>query len=167
MSLTNLRSKIKRKSKRIIGRGNGSGHGTYSGRGIKGQNSRTGGKRRPGFEGGQTPYSRKLPKLKGFKNPNKITCQIINTGNLNKFDDNAVVNPETLFSKKLISKKDKPVKLLGGKGELKKILTIEVHKASASAIAIVEKNKGKIKLLESRILKSHTKEEKQSEKTNK
>lgn len=147
MSLTELKSKVSKKRKRI-GRGNGSGHGTYSTRGNKGQKARSGGTRRPGFEGGQTPFLRKMPKLKGFKNPNAVTYQPINVGSLNVFDNNAKVDIDTLLEKKLIRKKSVPVKLLGGKGELDKTLEITVHKASKSAIEKVEAKKGKVILLE-------------------
>lgn len=145
MPLLELRSKSN-KTKKKVGRGNGSGSGTYSGRGMKGQSARAGGKRRPGFEGGQTPYLRKMPKLKGFKNPNYVEYQVINVGDLNIFDSGATVKKEDLLAKNLVSKKTKPVKLLGGKGELEKAITIEVDKASASAIKAVESKKGKVVL---------------------
>ena len=74
-----------KKSKRRVGRGNASGHGTYSGRGCKGQGQRKSGNVRPGFEGGQTPLIMRLPKLKGFKNPNKIDFQIVNVKDLERF----------------------------------------------------------------------------------
>lgn len=143
MPLTDLRSKS-RKTKKRVGRGNGSGAGTYSGRGMKGQSSRAGGKRRPGFEGGQTPYLRRMPKLKGFKNPNYIQYSVVNVGDLNIFDDKSTIKKADLLAKNLISKKSQPVKLLGGKGPLEKTLTIEVDKASASAIKAIESNKGKV-----------------------
>ena len=146
MSLTELRSKS-RKYKKRIGRGNGSGTGTYSGRGVKGQKARTGGRRRPGFEGGQTPYLRKMPKLKGFKNPNYVDYQIVNVGDLNIFESGATIKKEDLLAKNLISKKTKPIKLLAGKGALEKTLTIEVDKASASAMKVVEAKKGQVQLL--------------------
>ncbi len=147
MSLQELRSKTGRKKKKRVGRGNGSGHGTFSCRGMNGQTARSGGRRRPGFEGGQTPYIRRMPKLKGFRNINHIEYQAINVGDLNVFEDNATVDSAALYAKNLISKKNKPVKLLGGKGELEKTLTIIVHKASASAIKKAEAKKCKIELL--------------------
>lgn len=146
MSLLELSSKTGRKKSKRLGRGNASGAGTYSGRGMKGQNARSGGPRKPGFEGGQTPYSRKMPKLKGFKNPNRVEYQAVNIGDLNIFDDNETINAEKLYSKNLISKKRNPVKLLAGKGALEKTLTIEVDKASAKAIEMVESKKGKVQL---------------------
>jgi large subunit ribosomal protein L15 len=147
MSLLALKSNIKKKRK-LLGRGNGSGHGTYCCKGGKGQTARSGGKRRPGFEGGQTPYSRKLPKLRGFKNPNKVNYQVATTDRLNVFENNATINKEDLLKKNIISKKYLPVKLLLGKGELEKTLTINVDKASLSAIKAVEDKKGKVILKE-------------------
>ena len=111
---------------------------------MKGQSSRAGGKRRPGFEGGQTPYLRRMPKLKGFKNPNYVQYSAVNVGKLNIFDDKATIKKADLLAKNLISKKSQPVKLLGGKGTLEKTLTIEVDKACASAIKAVESKKGKV-----------------------
>ena len=145
MTLQNLKSKVTHKKKRI-GRGDGSKKGTYSGKGMKGQTARTGGKRRPGFEGGQTPFLRKMPKLKGFKNPNHIEYQVVNVGELEIFDDKAEITKKELLEKNLVSKKDKPVKLLGGKGELKKSITITVDRASTSAIKKVEDANGKVVL---------------------
>lgn len=146
MRLTTLKAKSRKKTKRI-GRGNASGHGTFSTKGMKGQTARSGGRRRPGFEGGQTPLLRKMPKYKGFTNPNHIEYQIINLDTLNVFDDKAVVTIETLLQKKIIAKSSRPVKLLG-KGKLEKALEITVHKASASAAKAVEAAKGKLTLLE-------------------
>ncbi|MEK7547569.1 MAG: 50S ribosomal protein L15 [Patescibacteria group bacterium] len=146
MSLLNLSSKLGRKHKKTLGRGNGSGHGTYSGKGIKGQKARNGGTLRPGFEGGQTPMLRKMPKLKGFKNPNYMTYQVVNVGKLNIFEENAKITRETLFEKKLIPKKNKPVKLLGD-GELTKTFEITVDKASKEAIKKIAAAKGKLTLL--------------------
>lgn len=142
MSLQNLSSKTGRAKKKRVGRGNGSGHGTYSGRGGKGQTARTGGTRRPGFEGGQTPYLRRMPKLSGFKNPSRVEYQVVNIGDLNIFDEKEQIDKTALIAKNLISKKDRPVKLLG-KGELEKAIIIMVDKASKSAIDAVEAKKGK------------------------
>ncbi|MBT4916936.1 50S ribosomal protein L15 [Candidatus Peregrinibacteria bacterium] len=143
MPLINLKSNVKQPRKRV-GRGNASGHGTYSCRGMKGQSARSGGRRRPGFEGGQTPYLRRMPKLKGFTNPNYVEYQVVNVGDLNVFDDKAEIKKEDLLKKNIISKKSAPVKLLGGKGDLEKAVTIHVDKASASAIEKVEAKKGKV-----------------------
>lgn len=147
--LLSLSSKVKktgRKARKRLGRGNSSGHGTYSTKGVKGQTARTGGRRRPGFEGGQTPYLRKLPKLKGFKNPNAEEYQVINVNDLNQFENGSNIEIKDLVAKKLISKANKPVKLLGD-GTLEKNVTVNVNKASKSAIAKVEAQKGTVTLI--------------------
>ncbi|MBU1018354.1 MAG: 50S ribosomal protein L15 [Patescibacteria group bacterium] len=135
-----------KKTKKRIGRGNGSGQGTYSGRGMKGQSARSGGKRRPGFEGGQTPLIRKMPKLKGFKSPNKVRYQIINVKDLEVFKSGAEVNKETLKKKNLIQNTTKPVKILS-QGELSKKLTITVESVSATAQKKIEVAGGKVEAL--------------------
>lgn len=131
------------KNRRRVGRGNASGHGTYSGRGCKGQGQRKSGNVRPGFEGGQTPLIQRLPKLKGFKNINKIYYQIVNISSLNVYKDGEEVNIESLLDKRLISKKDIPVKILGN-GKLDRKLTVKVHKISSSAIEKISKAGGKV-----------------------
>lgn len=146
MSLLELRSKSK-KSRKRVGRGNSAGQGTFCGRGVKGQSSRAGGPVRPGFEGGQTPLSRKMPKLRGFRNPNKRYYSVVNVGQLNVFENNSKVDVEALYNKKLLAKKGYPVKLLSV-GNLDKSLEITVHRASANAIKKVESKKGKVILLE-------------------
>ena len=132
-----------RKKRKVVGRGVGSGHGTYSTRGMNGQRQRTGSSKSPGFEGGQTPLFRRLPKFKGFTNPNRVTFQVVNVGNLNVFGDNENVDVVSLFEKKLISSKSKPVKLLGD-GELTKKLNIKVDRISESAKLKIEKAKGTV-----------------------
>ncbi len=132
-----------RTRRKEVGRGNGSGHGTYSTRGGKGQTARTGSSRSPGFEGGQTPLARKMPKLKGFLNPNHVTYQPVNLDKLNIFDDGTEVDAALLHKKGLINYPDRPVKLLGD-GDLKKKLTIRVHKYSASAREKAEKAGAKL-----------------------
>ncbi len=146
MPLINLKSKTGNRKAKRVGRGNASGKGTYSGKGMKGQTARAGGRRRPGFEGGQTPYLRKMPKLKGFRNPNSTVYQIVKTSDLNIFEDNATVTKKDLVEKNIITKKEKPVKLLLGKNELIKQITIRVDKASATAIKAIEAKKGKVEL---------------------
>jgi len=144
MQLNNLKPKKGSiKSRRRIGRGNASGHGTYCGRGCKGQGQRKSANVRPGFEGGQTPLIMRLPKLKGFKNINKINYQTVNLKDLNVFKDGDEVNTETLLKKRLISKKRMPVKVLG-MGKLEKKLTFKVHKMSTTAKEKVIKVGGKI-----------------------
>lgn len=142
MQLNNLKPKVK-KAKKRLGRGNASGHGTFCGRGCKGQGQRKSGNVRPGFEGGQTPLIMRLPKLKGFKNINKIKYQIVNLKDLNLFNDGEEVNIETLLQKKLISKKSVPIKILG-MGKLEKKLTLKVHKMSATAKSKIIEAGGKV-----------------------
>jgi large subunit ribosomal protein L15 len=142
MKLSEIKPKVKKARKRL-GRGNASGHGTYSGRGCKGQGQRKSGNVRPGFEGGQTPLIMRLPKLKGFKSPVKTVYQIVNLKDLNVFNDGDEVNTETLLKKRLISKKEMPVKILG-EGELEKKLTFKIHKISASAKKKVVEAGGKV-----------------------
>lgn len=131
------------KAKKRMGRGNASGHGTFSGRGCKGQGQRKSGTVRPGFEGGQTPLINRLPKLRGFKNPTKTTFQVVNVGALEVFENGEEVNLQTLLGKRLISKKDYPVKVLGD-GKLTKKLTLKVQKTSRVAKAKVIAAGGKV-----------------------
>ncbi len=131
------------KSKKRVGRGNSSGSGTYCGRGCKGQGQRKSANTRPGFEGGQTPLIMRLPKLKGFKNPNRINFQVVNVKDLECFKDGDEVNMLTLLEKKLIRRKRDPVKILGH-GKLTKKLVIKAHKISASAKDKVLQAGGKI-----------------------
>jgi len=131
-----------RKSKKRVGRGPGSGMGTYSTRGLKGQNSRSGGGVRPGFEGGQTPLIKRIPK-KGFNRRKSIDFSIINVEELNRFKSGEDVTIEKLRQNGLAEKKDK-VKILG-KGTIEKKLTIHAHKFSKSAKEKIEKAGGEIK----------------------
>lgn len=144
MKLNSIQSKAgATKSRRRVGRGNASGHGTYSGRGCKGQGQRKSGNVRPGFEGGQTPLISRLPKLRGFKNPNKVVFQVVNVRDLDVFKDGDEVNVLTLQEKRLIRRQAVPVKLLGV-GKLTKKLTVKVHKISSSAREKVIAAGGKI-----------------------
>lgn len=144
MKLNAIKAKAGANSARKrVGRGNASGHGTFSGRGCKGMGQRKSGNVRPGFEGGQTPLISRLPKLRGFKNPVKVYFQIVNVADLNRFKDGEEVNVQTLLEKKIISKKDVPVKILGN-GKLERKLTLRVQKASAVAKEKVIAAGGKI-----------------------
>lgn len=139
------------KKQKRLGRGNSSKRGTYCGRGVKGQSARSGGRRRPGFEGGQTPLIRRMPKLKGFKNINRINYQVVNIGKLNEiFKASDEITPSLLYQKRLISKKDQPVKILGT-GELDKKLTIKAHKFSKSAESKIKKSKGTIEEIDKKV----------------
>jgi len=131
-----------KKNKRL-GRGNASGHGTFSGRGCKGQGQRKSGNVRRGFEGGQTPLIMRLPKLRGFKNINKVTYQVVNLSALNKFNDGDEVNPEILLEKKIISKRALPIKILGN-GQITKKLSVKAHAFSRVAKAKIIQAGGKI-----------------------
>ena len=131
------------KAKKRMGRGNASGHGTFSGRGCKGQGQRKSGTVRPGFEGGQTPLIMRFPKLRGFKNPNRTAFQVVNVGSLESFNDGEEVNIQSLLEKGLISKRDFPVKMLGD-GKLTKKITLKVQKASRVAKAKVIAAGGKV-----------------------
>jgi large subunit ribosomal protein L15 len=128
-----------KKAKRV-GRGPGSGLGKTCGRGQKGQKSRSGGGVHPGFEGGQMPLQRRLPK-RGFTNPFRKHWAVVNVGRLDVFDNGAVVDVQALLERGLISKVGDGVKILG-KGEIKKKLTVRVHAISAGALAKIEKAGG-------------------------
>lgn len=123
------------------GRGPGSGNGKTAGKGHKGQNARSGGGVRPGFEGGQLPLYRKLPK-RGFKNRFAVNYAIVNVSALNKFEDGAVVDLEALLAAKLVRKELDGLKILG-EGELTKKLTVKANVFSASAKGKIEAAGGK------------------------
>jgi large subunit ribosomal protein L15 len=127
-----------RKERKRVGRGNGSGHGTTSGRGDKGQNSRAGGGKGPGFEGGQNPLAMRLPKLPGFTNHWRQEFEIVNVGRLDAlFADGDVVDATSLQAKGVIKSADAAVKVLGD-GEISKKLTLKVDRISAPARAKIE-----------------------------
>ena len=123
------------------GRGPGSGNGKTAGKGHKGQNARSGGGVRPGFEGGQLPLYRKLPK-RGFKNRFAVNYAIVNVAALNKFEDGAVVDLEALLAAKLVRKELDGLKVLG-EGELTKKLTVKANVFSAAAKEKIEAAGGK------------------------
>jgi large subunit ribosomal protein L15 len=143
MKLHELKSTNKKSSIRR-GRGDGSKRGTFSGRGCNGQNCRAGGGVRKGFEGGQTPLIQRMPKKRGFRNPNKVEAQVINLANLEaSFKDGDKVNLETLLGKKLINKNNSKVKILG-QGNLTKKLEISSVLLSKTAQEHIEKAGGKV-----------------------
>ncbi|MCR5307823.1 MAG: 50S ribosomal protein L15 [bacterium] len=129
-----------RHSRKRIGRGTGSGHGKTAGKGNKGQNARSGGGVRPGFEGGQIPLFQRLPK-RGFNNINRKEYAIVNLCDLNQFEDGTVVTPDLLIDAKIIKDIKSGVKILGC-GTLEKKLTIKAHKFSASASEEIAKAGG-------------------------
>ena len=129
------------KNRKRVGRGNSSGHGTTSGRGQKGQWSRSGGGVRVGFEGGQMPLARRLPK-RGFNNIFATPLEIINLSALNAFEDGDVVNVEALLAKGILSKCEYGFKVLGN-GKVTKKVTVEASAFSASAKEAIEAAGGK------------------------
>ncbi|MHB1324350.1 MAG: 50S ribosomal protein L15 [Coriobacteriia bacterium] len=134
------------KSRKRVGRGNGSGHGSTAGRGDKGQNSRAGGGKGPGFEGGQNPIHMRMPKLGGFKNRNRVEYAVVNVGRLDElFAAGETVDVDSLFAKGVIKAKTVPVKVLGD-GDLSKALTVKIDKVSAPARAKVEAAGGTVDL---------------------
>lgn len=135
-----------KKNRKRVGRGAGSGLGKTSGRGMNGQKSRAGGGKGNGFEGGQTPLARRLPKLPGFRNFNRNEYVAVNVSRLEaKFNAGDVVNAQTLKEAGIIKHEDTLVKVLGD-GELTKALTVAVDKVSASAQAKIEAAGGKVEL---------------------
>ncbi|MEK7528986.1 MAG: 50S ribosomal protein L15 [Patescibacteria group bacterium] len=137
-----------------IGRGNGAGTGTFSGRGSKGFLARSGGRKRPGFEGGQTPLIRKLPKAKGFTSQVHITYQVVNVETLNTFDDGTTIDTLMLHGRNLVSKKNAPLKILGH-GEISKKLNVVADSISASAREKIEKAGGTVTVPEKRRKNKH------------
>ena len=146
MKLNDIRSPKSIKKRKRVGRGNASGHGTTSGRGTKGQLSRSGGKTRIGFEGGQMPLQRRIPHLKGFKNLRKKVFNIVNVSDLEDFKEGSIIDHKLLDGKGLIMKKDSPLKVLGN-GKLSKKLTVKANAFSSSAAAKIEKAGGKAEVI--------------------
>ncbi len=133
------------KNRKRLGRGVGSGQGKTAGRGYKGHKARSGGTTKPGFEGGQMPIQRRLPK-RGFTNIFKKEYAIINLDDLQKFEQNSVVDEAVLIRAGIVKGKRAGVKLLGD-GAINQALTIKVHKASRSAQAKIEAAGGKVEVI--------------------
>jgi large subunit ribosomal protein L15 len=145
LSLHDLQPAEGSKKKRIrVGRGEAGRRGKTAGRGTKGLKARS--KLRPGFEGGQTPLTMRMPKLKGFTNPNKEEYAIVNLTGLEDFDAGSEVSPESLRERGLIRHRGL-VKVLG-EGEIDRALTVRVHAVSASAREKIEKAGGSVELIE-------------------
>ena len=125
-----------RSSRKRIGRGIGSGTGKTAGKGHKGQNARSGGGVRPGFEGGQNPLFRRLPK-RGFTNINRKDYAVVNIEVLNRFDEGTEVTPALLIETSDVSNERSGIKILGN-GSLEKKLTVKAHKFSGSAKEAIE-----------------------------
>jgi len=134
-----------RKDSYRLGRGPGSGNGKTAGKGHKGQKARSGGMGKLGFEGGQTPLARRLPK-RGFTNYTRKEFAIVNLDQLNRFEDGTEVTPELLHSCGLVKDMKDGLKVLG-EGELEKKLVIKAKKFSNSAVALIEKAGGKAEVI--------------------
>ncbi|MDD3207147.1 MAG: 50S ribosomal protein L15 [Bacilli bacterium] len=127
------------------GRGIGSGNGKTAGKGHKGQKSRSGGLKAPGFEGGQNPIYRRLPKF-GFKNVNRVEYASVNVERLNAFEDGTVVTAALLIEKGIVRKEFSGLKILGG-GKLTKKLSVQANKFSKSAQAAIESAGGTVEVI--------------------
>lgn len=137
-----------RKKRKRIGCGPGSGHGKTATRGHKGAQSRSGSGRRPGFEGGQMPIHRRIPK-RGFRNPFRKEYQIVNIGDLERCDPSVPITPEVLVARGLIRKARGPVKVLGD-GKLQSARMVQAHAYSKKAREILESLGGKAEVIKPR-----------------
>lgn len=133
------------KKKKRVGRGEGSGHGKTSGKGHKGQKARTGGSTKLGYEGGQTPLHRSLPK-RGFTNKFKKIYDIVNIERLSVFNKGNVVDAETLVAKGIVKNIKNCIKILGD-GEIKIPLTVKASKFTAAAVKKIEAAGGKAEVV--------------------
>lgn len=146
MDLSNLKPALgSTKNKKRIGRGAGSGTGKTSGKGHKGQNARSGGGVKPGFEGGQMPLQRRLPK-RGFTPLTRKEYALVNLRELAQFEPDSVVDVEALSKSGLVGNVKDGVKILGD-GELTHALTVKAHKFSKSAVAKIEAAGGKVEVV--------------------
>ncbi|HEX74398.1 MAG TPA: 50S ribosomal protein L15 [Dehalococcoidia bacterium] len=132
-----------RKSRKRVGRGDGSGRGTYSGRGSKGQKSRSGYRMRPGFEGGQLPLIKRLPRKRGFVNIFRVEYSVVNLNKLNIFEPGSEVTPEGLVAAGLVKSLRHPIKILA-EGDINHPLIVRANKFSAVAKAKIEAAGGKV-----------------------
>ncbi|WP_407271427.1 50S ribosomal protein L15 [Radiobacillus sp. PE A8.2] len=145
MKLHELKPSQARKERNRVGRGMSSGNGKTSGRGHKGQKSRSGGGVRLGFEGGQMPLFQRLPK-RGFTNIHRKEFAIVNLETLNRFEDGTEVTPELLLETGVVSKLKAGIKVLGN-GVLEKKITVKAHKFSASAKEAIEAAGGQTEVI--------------------
>lgn len=134
-----------RQERKRKGRGIGSGNGKTAGKGHKGQNARSGGGVRPGFEGGQTPLFRRLPK-RGFTNINRKEFAVVNLDALNRFEDGTEVTPELLIETGIVSKEKAGIKILAN-GKVEKKLTVKAHKFSSAAKEAIEAAGGQTEVI--------------------
>lgn len=145
MHSNNIRSNEgARKERRRVGRGGKLG--AQSTRGHKGQSSRSGGTKGPGFEGGQTPWYRQLPHYRGFKNHFRTEYLEVSLKHLEQFEAGSTVTPEALRERGFVKHVRQPIKVLGG-GTLTKKLTVQLHAATASAREAIEKAGGKVEVI--------------------
>lgn len=126
-----------KKSRKRVGRGNGSGHGTYSGRGCNGQKARSGGRMTRGFEGGQLPLFRRLPRKRGFFNMFRTEYSVVNLDKLNMFEAGSEVTPEKLVTAGLVKSLRYPIKILAT-GDIAHPLVVKADRFSAAAKAKIE-----------------------------
>lgn len=134
-----------RHSTKRLGRGQASGQGKTAGKGHKGQNARSGGGVAIGFEGGQTPFFKSMPK-RGFTNINRLEYAVVNLNDLNKFDDGTTINFDLLKQAGVIKKKLDGLKVLGN-GKLEKKVNVSCNKISKNAKAAIEKAGGKVEVI--------------------
>lgn len=148
VSIGDLRpDKGARKTRRRVGRGHGSGRVKTAGRGTKGQNSRSGGGVRPGFEGGQLPIQRRMPYKRGFTNRLKTPWELVNISKLENLELDGPVTPEALVEAGVVRSLELPVKILGF-GDLSKSVTVKAHAFSQSAKAAIEAAGGSVETIE-------------------
>ena len=136
-----------KKNRKRVGRGNGSGHGTYSGRGCKGQKSRSGYRMSRGFEGGQLPLIRRLPRKRGFTNIFRIEYSIVNIDKLNIFEAGSEVTPEKMVAAGVVKSLRHPIKILA-EGNIEHSLVVRANKFSTAAKAKIEAAGGKVEEVE-------------------
>ncbi|WP_018963277.1 50S ribosomal protein L15 [Coprothermobacter platensis] len=137
-----------KRTKKIIGRGTSSGHGKTSGFGHKGQKARSGRVGKRGFEGGQTPFYKKLPKIMRFKNyPFKVDYEVVNVEQLNRFDEGSTVDVPTLAANRMVSSETSLVKILG-QGDIKKALHVKVQAVSSTAKEKIEAAGGSVEVVD-------------------
>ena len=134
-----------RHTKKILGRGQGSGQGKTAGKGHKGQNARSGGGVAIGFEGGQTPFFKSMPK-RGFTNFNRIEYAVVNLSDLNRFEEGTTVTAQLLKQAGVVKKQLDGIKVLGN-GKLEKKINVACNKISKSAQAAIEKAGGKVEVI--------------------
>lgn len=134
-----------KKRRKRIGRGPGSGHGKTATKGHKGLLARSGGGKRPGFEGGQMPLIRRLPKF-GFTNPSRVEYAIVNLKSFEQWTGDGTVTPQAMVDAGLVKRRRLPIKILGV-GELKKSLVVQAHKFSKSAEAKIQAAGGRVEVI--------------------